>query len=232
MGTQRQDERHLAGRGGWLRAAVLGADDGIVSTASIMLGVTAAHAARGAVITAGVAGLVAGAMSMAAGEFVSVASQSDVEEADIEREIREQAANPEAEFQELVAIYRARGLSEATARTAVAEMTRVDPLGSHVRDELGLVAHLRARPAQAAVASAVAFAIGGLIPLIVLLLAPSEVRATAVVAAALMGLAALGVLGAVAGGAPRRRAAWRVLIGGAAAMAATALIGSLLGTAL
>jgi VIT1/CCC1 family predicted Fe2+/Mn2+ transporter len=168
---------------------------------------------------------------MAAGEYVSVASQRDVELADISREAQELAANPDAERRELVGIYRARGLSPATAEQVASEMTTADALGTHVRDELGLAEHLLARPVQAAGASAGAFTAGALIPLVVLMVATAGIRSAAIVGATLLALGGLGVLGAVVGGAPRARAATRVLIGGAVAMLATTLIGALVGAA-
>jgi VIT1/CCC1 family predicted Fe2+/Mn2+ transporter len=228
----RHGETHLSSRAGWLRASVLGADDGIVSTASLVLGVAAADGTRSAVLAAGVAGLVAGALSMAAGEYVSVASQRDVEEADVERERSELARQPEAELEELVRIYTGRGLTEETARRAARELTERDALTTHVRDELGLVPHLLARPWQAAGASAAAFSLGAIIPIVVLLIAPAAARTALVVVTALAALALLGTLGAAAGGAARRPAAARVLVGGAVAMAATWAIGSLVGAAL
>jgi len=227
--TKGHRERHLASRAGWLRAAVLGADDGIVSTASLLLGVAAAGASRAQLIAAGVAGLVAGAMSMGAGEYVSVASQRDVELADISRETRELAADPRAELQEMADIYVRRGLDRPTAEMVARQLTARDALAAHVRDELGLAPELLARPVQAAGASATAFSLGALLPLMALLIVPSSVRLAAIVVTSLVALALLGMLGAMAGGAPRRRAAIRVLVGGAAAMAATSIIGSLVG---
>lgn len=223
-------ERHLSSRAGWLRAAVLGADDGIVSTASLIIGVAASNASRAATLTAGLAGLVAGAMSMAAGEYVSVASQRDVERADMDKERAELAAAPEAEFEELVGIYEQRGVSPRLARQVTAELTSSGRVfEAHVRDELGLSEQHLAKPVQASLASALSFALGALIPLIALVLAASAWRVPLVASLSLAGLVGLGMLGAAAGGAPRARAAWRVLVGGALAMAITAAIGRLVG---
>ena len=222
-------ESHRSGRAGWLRAAVLGADDGIVSTASLVIGVAAAAASRDAVALAGVAGLVAGATSMAAGEYVSVSSQRDAEQADISRERRELAADPESEQAELAEVYVRRGLDRELAATVAERLMAVDPLGSHVRDELGLQPGALARPLQAAVVSAVSFAVGAAVPLALIVAAPIGVRipVTALAALALLGL--LGAVGARLGGARAGRAALRVTIGGGLAMALTALIGQLVG---
>lgn len=222
-------ERHRAGRAGWLRAAVLGADDGIVSVASLLVGVAAANASRGAVVTAGVAGLVAGAMSMAVGEYVSVSSQRDTERGDLARETVELATSPDAELDELTQIYLGRGLSAATARQVAVELTAGDALAAHVRDELGLTEALRARPLQAAGYSAVSFVAGALLPLVGLLLAPAGGRIVIVVGVALLALAGSGALAGVVGGASPVRGAVRVSVGGGLAMAATALIGWLAG---
>jgi VIT1/CCC1 family predicted Fe2+/Mn2+ transporter len=223
-------EVHRSGRAGWLRAAVLGADDGIVSTASLVIGVAAAAASRNAVLLAGVAGLVAGATSMAAGEYVSVSSQRDAEQADIARERRELAADPEFEQAELTEVYVKRGLDRALAATVAERLMAVDPLGSHVRDELGLQSGGLARPLQAAVVSAVSFAVGAALPLGLIVLAPIGVRVPVTALAALGLLALLGAVGARLGGAPAGRAALRVTVGGALAMGLTALIGQLVGT--
>ena len=224
-------ESHRSGRAGWLRAAVLGADDGIVSTASLVIGVAAAAASRDAVALAGVAGLVAGATSMAAGEYVSVSSQRDAEQADISRERRELAADPESEQAELTEVYVRRGLDRELAATVAERLMAVDPLGSHVRDELGLQPGALARPLQAAVVSASSFAVGAALPLVLIVAAPIGVRipVTALAALALLGL--LGAVGARLGGARAGRAALRVTIGGGLAMALTALIGQLVGAA-
>ncbi len=225
----RQRELHRGGRSGWLRAAVLGANDGIVSTASLVVGVAASGAAAGAVLVAGVAGLVAGAMSMAAGEYVSVRSQADTEHADIERERDELADDAAGELRELAAIYVGRGLAPALAQQVAVALTAHDALASHARDELGYTPALRARPVQAALFSATSFAFGAVVPLIVVLLAPAGAVTIAVAASALVALAALGALAAWIGGAPLLRGALRILLWGAAAMLATALVGALFG---
>jgi vacuolar iron transporter family protein len=224
-------QQHRSGRVGWLRAAVLGADDGIVSTASLMIGVAAAAAARSTVLVAGLAGLVAGAMSMAAGEYVSVSSQRDAERADITRERQQQQADPDLELAELTDIYVRRGLDEQLAGTVAATLMRADPLGAHLRDELGLTQQARARPVQAALVSAASFAAGAAVPLLALLLAPPAARIAAVTASALGVLGVLGAVGGRLGGAAAGRAAVRVTLGGGLAMAATALIGRLVGAA-
>ena len=222
-------ELHRSGRAGWLRAAVLGADDGIVSTASLVIGVAAAAASRGAVLLAGLAGLVAGATSMAAGEYVSVSTQRDAERADIRRERRELAADPEFERAELTEVYVRRGLDRELAATVAERLMAVDPLGSHVRDELGLQPGALARPLQAAVVSASSFAVGAALPLALIVLAPMGARIPVTALAALVLLALLGVVGARLGGAAAGRAALRVTAGGGLAMALTALIGQLVG---
>jgi vacuolar iron transporter family protein len=222
-------EAHRSGRAGWLRAAVLGADDGIVSTASLVIGVAAAAASRDAVLVAGVAGLVAGATSMAAGEYVSVSSQRDAEQADIARERRELAADPDLEQVELAEVYVRRGLDRPLAATVAERLMEADPLGSHVRDELGLQPGRLARPLQAAVVSAGSFAIGAALPLVLIVLAPVRVRILVTALGALGLLAVLGGVGARLGGARAGRAALRVTVGGALAMGLTALIGQLVG---
>jgi len=206
-------ELHRSGRAGWLRAAVLGADDGIVSTASLVIGVAAAAASRGAVLLAGLAGLVAGATSMAAGEYVSVSTQRDAERADIRRERRELAADPEFERAELTEVYVRRGLDRELAATVAERLMAVDPLGSHVRDELGLQPGALARPLQAAVVSALSFAVGAALPLALIVLAPMGARIPVTALAALVLLALLGVVGARLGGAAAGRAALRVTAG-------------------
>lgn len=221
-------ERHAAGRAQWLRAAVLGADDGIVSSASLMLGVLAAAGSRSAVLTAGIAGLVAGAGSMAAGEYVSVGSQRDAEQADLARELRELAADPQAELRELAAVYEQRGLPAPLAAEVAEHLTRTDALGSHARDELGLTEDRAARPVQAAVVSAASFAVGALVPILAFLLVTGA-PAAAVVVSAVLALLVLGAGGARLGGARPARAMLRVGLGGAAAMGVTALIGRLVG---
>jgi VIT1/CCC1 family predicted Fe2+/Mn2+ transporter len=214
---------------GWLRAAVLGANDGIVSTASLIVGVAAASAARGEVLIAGVAGLVAGAMSMAAGEYVSVSSQSDAERVDLARERRELADDPEFELGELSDIYVGRGVEPALARQVAQQMMAKDALGAHARDELGISADLRARPVQAAFASASAFATGAALPLLVVLVAPFGALSWAAPAASLFFLALLGGWSAHMAGARPWRPVARVVFWGAFAMAVTAAIGALFG---
>jgi VIT1/CCC1 family predicted Fe2+/Mn2+ transporter len=226
------EEAHFTQRIGWLRAAVLGANDGIVSTASLVVGVAAAEAARGQVVLAGVAGLVAGAMSMAAGEYVSVSSQADSEAADLRREEIELGRNPEKELDELARIYMGRGLDEATAFEVARQLSEHDALGAHARDELGLSDVHAARPIQAAVSSALAFAVGGALPLIVAILAPAPRLGRLVTGASLVSLAVLGGLAARAGGAGVTRGAVRVTLWGAVAMGLTALVGRLVGTTL
>ncbi|MBP6629739.1 MAG: VIT family protein [Kofleriaceae bacterium] len=223
-------ERHRAERIGWLRAAVLGANDGIVSTASLVVGVAAASADRGAVLTAGVAGLVAGAMSMAAGEYVSVRSQADTEEADLARERRELATDVEAEHDELTGIYVGRGLDPVLARQVAVQLMAHDALGAHARDELGIVDTQRARPVLAALTSAGTFAVGALVPLLVALVTPIRLAPVVVSAAALVLLAGLGGLAAGVGGASTVRGATRVALWGALAMGLTYAVGALFGT--
>ena len=224
-------ERHRAGRNGWLRAAVLGANDGILSTASLLVGVAAAEASRSQLWIAGLAGLVAGAMSMGAGEYVSVSSQADSENADLERERRELAADVEGEHRELAAIYVSRGVEPALARQVAGQLMEHDALEAHARDELGLMPALRARPIQAALASASSFATGALLPLITVLLAPLESAPVIVSVTALVFLAALGAVAARAGGASSLKGALRVTLWGAAAMIATAALGTAFGVA-
>lgn len=226
----RHPERHLVARIGWLRAAVLGANDGLVSTASLVVGVAAAEASRGSVLIAGVAGLVAGAMSMAAGEYVSVSSQSDTEKADLARETAELADNPEAEINELAAIYAARGVEPALSRQVAVQLMARDALGAHARDELGISDFTTARPIQAALTSALTFALGAAPPLVVVLVAPMANLMVWVSLVALVGLMGLGALGAMAGGANVTRSVLRVAFWGAIAMAATAGIGRMFGT--
>ncbi|HRW47427.1 MAG TPA: VIT family protein [Caldilinea sp.] len=223
-------EEHRTERIGWLRAAVLGANDGIVSTASLVVGVAAASTGRTEVLIAGVAGLVAGAMSMAAGEYVSVSSQEDTEKADLARERDELATQPQAELDELTGIYVQRGLDEGLARQVAEQLTAKDALGAHARDELGISAVMTARPVQAALASAATFAVGAALPMLVVLLAPVETLVYTVSLTSLVFLAGLGMLAARAGGAPMVKAALRVTFWGALAMLLTALIGKLFGT--
>lgn len=224
--------QHRLHRVGWLRAAVLGANDGLVSTASLVLGVAAAEVARGDVITAGVAGLVAGALSMAAGEYVSVSAQSDAERADVAMEAQQIARHEVAERAELAAIYVERGLTPALAEQVAAQLMAHDALGAHARDELGLSEVAQARPVRGAAASGAAFAVGASMPLGALALSPDGAVAVTVGVASLACLAALGAAGARAGGAPIGRAVLRVVGWGGLAMAATAGVGAALGVAL
>lgn len=224
-------ENHLIERIGWLRAAVLGANDGLISTSSLIVGVAAATASSHEILVAGVAGLVAGAMSMAAGEYVSVSSQADTEKADMARERHELATQPEAELAELAAIYEQRGLSPDLARQVAEQMMAKDAFGAHARDELGLTSHVMARPVQAAFTSAVTFATGAALPLIVALIVPAGTAAWTVSIACLIGLAVLGAIGARTGGASIWKPTARVVFWGAVAMASTAVIGSLVGRA-
>jgi VIT1/CCC1 family predicted Fe2+/Mn2+ transporter len=223
---------HLSGRSGWLRAAVLGANDGILSTAALIIGVSAGGADKVAILLAGVAGLVAGAMSMAAGEYVSVSSQADVERADIAREKAELKRNPEGELAELRQIYQDRGLDRGLAQIVAERLTEADALGAHLRDEIGLSDLSPPRPLQAALVSAATFALGAAVPLVVGVASPEEIVTWTVGGATLACLAALGALGAHAGGAPKGRAALRVVFWGVMAMAATGLIGRVVGMAL
>ncbi len=227
----RQGERHRSDRIGWLRAAVLGANDGIVSTASLVVGVAAAEATPHAVLVAGVAGLVAGALSMAAGEYVSVSSQADTERADLNLERRELAAEPRAEEDELAGIYERRGLDAALARTVAQQLMARDALGAHARDELGLTAELAARPLQAALASAATFSVGAAVPILTIVVVPASALVLVVSIVSLLCLVALGALAARAGGASATTGALRVAFWGALAMAATAGVGRLFGTA-
>lgn len=222
-------ERHLISRIGWLRAAVLGANDGIVSTASLIVGVAAASASRGEILTAGVAGLVAGAMSMAAGEYVSVSSQSDTEQADLARERRELADDPEFELAELAAIYVNRGLDPTLAKQVAQQLTAKDALAAHARDELGISEIVAARPVQAALTSAATFAAGAALPLLVVLAAPGNIVIWATAIASLVFLTLLGAVSAKTGGAGAWKAAVRVTFWGAMAMAVTAWVGALFG---
>jgi len=222
-------EVHRTHRIGWLRAAVLGANDGIVSTASLVIGVAATSAGRTEVLVAGMAGLVAGAMSMAAGEYVSVSSQADTEQADIAREQAELRDDPQRELAELSRIYQDRGLTAELANEVAAQLTAADALGTHARDELGISETTTARPVQAAVTSAATFAIGAALPLIAAAFATGRAQIATVAVTALAFLAALGIIGARAGGAPPTAAALRVTFWGALAMTVTAAIGSLFG---
>lgn len=223
-------ERHRTERIGWLRAAVLGANDGIVSTASLVVGVAAAHATSHDILVAGVAGLVAGAMSMAAGEYVSVSSQADTEQADLSRERKELTADQSTELAELTAIYVKRGLDPSLAKQVAEQLTARDALGAHARDELGISDSLSARPIQAALASAGTFATGAALPLLTVVIIPGAYLIPCVAGSSLMFLAILGGLAALAGGASATRGAVRVTFWGALAMALSAGIGSLFGT--
>ena len=224
-------ERHRTQNIGWLRAAVLGANDGIVSTASLVIGVATSNATHSGVLVAGVAGLVAGAMSMAAGEYVSVSSQSDTERADIERERTELATDEYNERKELAAIYVERGLDLALANQVAEQLMAKDALAAHSREELGISETISARPIQAAITSALTFAVGAVLPLIVLVIAPATKLVPAVAATSLFSLALLGGLAAYTGGAPIVKGIFRVTFWGALAMAITAGIGAWFGTA-
>jgi VIT1/CCC1 family predicted Fe2+/Mn2+ transporter len=228
----RHRERHHSARIGWLRAAVLGADDGIVSTASLLIGVAAAGAPKGQILVAGIAGLVAGAMSMAAGEYVSVSSQADSDEADLARERRELATDRASERAELAGIYVKRGVQPALAQQVADQLMAHDALGAHARDELGISDRQRPRPMQAALASAAAFSLGAAMPLLVALLAPAGLLAALLTTTSLACLAILGWLAARAGGARTTRAALRVTFWGALAMALTYAAGALFGAVL
>ena len=225
----RHTEKHRTHRTGWLRAAVLGANDGIVSTASLVLGVASAGAGSRSILIAGVAGLVAGAMSMAAGEYVSVSSQADTERADLAKESDELATSPKYEQAELTAIYVKRGLTEELASTVATQLMQHDALGAHAREELGISDTLAARPVQAAFASAGTFAIGAVLPLLIVALFPGSALLWAVSGSSLLFLALLGSLAAVAGGAPVIAGALRVTFWGALAMALTTGVGALFG---
>jgi len=222
-------ERHRSERIGWLRAAVLGANDGIVSTASLVVGVAAAEATRQDVLVAGVAGLVAGALSMAAGEYVSVSSQADTEKADLTRERHELATEPQAEEDELTGIYVRRGLEPDLARTVARQLTAKGALAAHARDELGLTDELAARPLQAALASAATFAVGAGVPIVTILLAPATALVLAVSIVSLLCLVALGAVAARIGGAPMLVGAARVTMWGVLAMLVTAAVGRAFG---
>jgi len=224
-------ERHQMRRIGWLRAAVLGANDGIVSTASLIVGVAAAASSRSDILLAGTAGLVAGAMSMAAGEYVSVSSQSDTEQADLAREKKELRADPAAEEDELAGIYIRRGLDKELAHSVARELMAKDALAAHAQDELGILEITSARPVQAAMASALTFSVGAALPLLAVVISPVAYITATVAASSLIYLAVLGAIGAKAGGAPALKPAIRVTFWGALAMAVTAGIGTLIGKA-
>jgi VIT1/CCC1 family predicted Fe2+/Mn2+ transporter len=227
----RHSERHRTHRTGWLRAAVLGANDGIVSTASLILGVAAAGADTQAILVSGAAGLMAGAMSMAAGEYVSVSSQADTEQSDLARERQELAEHPEHEHEELASIYQERGLDRDLALRVASQLMQHDALAAHGRDELGISAALAARPIQAALASAGTFAVGAALPLLMVLLLPSATRMAGLAGSSLVFLALLGFLSARAGGAAALKSVVRVTFWGALAMAITAAVGALFGVA-
>lgn len=222
-------ERHNIERIGWLRAAVLGANDGIVSTASLVVGVAAAAATKSDILLAGFAGLAAGALSMAAGEYVSVSSQSDTEKADLARETRELETQPKFELNELTQIYVGRGLDASLARQVAEQLMARDALAAHARDELSISSVTAARPLQAAAASAVTFSIGAALPLLAVLLSSQRQTAWSVVLSSMAFLGLLGVLGARAGGAPMRKSVFRVVVWGALAMAVTAGVGAIFG---
>lgn len=224
-------ERHRTAHIGWLRAAVLGANDGLISTASLVVGVAAAETGRAAVLVAGMAGLVAGAMSMAAGEYVSVSSQADTERADLARERRELATQPEAEHAELTGLYVERGLSPELAARVATELSARDALSAHAREELGITAITSARPLQAAFASAASFAVGAILPVAIAAFVSEALVARVITGSTLALLALLGAVAAKIGGAPRGRAALRVAFWGALAMGASALVGRLFGAA-
>lgn len=226
----RHHERHRTAHIGWLRASVLGANDGLISTASLMVGVAAAGTGRSDILVAGVAGLVAGSMSMAAGEYVSVSSQADTEQADLARERHELATAPDAEKAELIGIYEARGLTPDLAKQVADQLMAKDALTAHARDELGLYEATAARPLQAALASAASFAVGAALPVVVAAVAPAAVLTHMVTASALVLLTVLGAVAARVGGAPMGRGAFRVAFWGALAMAASAGVGRLFGT--
>ncbi len=227
--AKRHRESHGGERAGWLRAAVLGADDGIVSTASLIVGVAASNVPHGHIVIAGIAGLVAGAMSMAAGEYVSVHSQADREQSDLDRERRELAMDSEGEHRELAAIYERRGVEPALASQVAAQLMAHDALGAHARDELGISARSKARPLQAALASAASFSVGAALPLLVAALGPRAFLIPLVSAASLVFLAMLGAASAKAAGAPMAPGAARVAFWGALAMIVTAVVGHLVG---
>ncbi|MFD1252565.1 VIT family protein [Devosia equisanguinis] len=222
-------EMHMVHRIGWLRAAVLGANDGLVSTSSLVVGVASAGSNHQAILIAGLAGLVAGAMSMAAGEYVSVSSQSDAEQADLARERAELRDDPEGELDELTGIYEARGLDRTLARQVAEQLTSKDALAAHARDELGISETIATRPVQAALVSALTFATGAILPILVAVFSPPALVVWLVAASTLVGLAILGGLGASAGGARLVRGALRVTFWGAFAMAVTAAIGAVFG---
>ncbi len=226
------NEIHRAHRIGWLRASVLGANDGVVSVSSLVVGVAAGGASESNILLTGIAGLVAGALSMAAGEYISVQSQADTENADLNRERHELAEEPEKELDELKSIYMSLGLDESLAQQVAIKLTAGDALAAHARDELGITEELRARPIQASLASAAAFAVGAVIPILSAIVAPAELIGTVTTATTLLTLTALGSLAAYVGGASIVRGALRVTFWGALAMGVTALVGKFMGTSL
>jgi len=232
MTTPHPEEMHRSHRAGWLRATVLGVNDGVVSTASIMLGVLAAKASNTAILTTGFSALAAGALSMAVGEYVSVSSQKDSEREDLAIERRSLEKNQDAELAELAAIYEGRGLQPKLAREVAVQLHEHDAIAAHARDELGIDQENLARPVQAAVASAGAFSVGALVPIVAAVIAPSQANAMAIVATSMIMLAVSGAVGAFIGGGHKLRAAARVFLGGGAAMAITALVGHLAGAQL
>ena len=227
----RHSEGHYGHRVGWLRASVLGANDGIISIAALLLGVAAADSSRNAILTAGMAGLVAGAVSMALGEYVSVSSQRDSERSDIEKETWELANQADHELEELTAIYQAKGLEHALAQEVATQLTEHDALAAHLREELGISTNQLARPAQAAWSSALAFSIGGALPVTAAAAASASLRTPMVIGVALLALIGLGYVGARAGGAPPGRSIMRVVVGGAVAMGVTMAVGWAIGAA-
>jgi VIT1/CCC1 family predicted Fe2+/Mn2+ transporter len=226
------EEQHLSGRAGWLRAAVLGADDGVVSVSSLMMGVAASAGSKETILIAAVAGLVAGAMSMAVGEYVSVSAQRDAEQADVERERTELERQPRVELNELATIYVKRGLDKELAIRVAEQLSTRDRLGAHLRDELGIDQASLARPMQAAWISAASFASFASVPIVALLVTPAASRIPAIATVSLISLAGLGAFGGHLGGAPIGPAAWRVTVGGALAMAVTAAVGRIFGVAM
>jgi len=229
--TLTHPEQHTSHRVGWLRAGVLGANDGIVSTSSLLLGVAAANTTRAVLITTGIAALAAGSTAMAVGEYVSVSSQRDAEQADIARERQELATQPSQELDELTTIYQHKGLRPELAREVAIELSKGDPLAVHAAEELGITNDTLARPLQAAGTSAASFALGALVPIVAILAVPHSARLIVTAIVALIALGILGAVGARLGGAPMRQATLRMVIGGAGAMAITAAIGHLVGSA-
>jgi vacuolar iron transporter family protein len=226
IASKNHHEQHRTNRVGWLRASVLGANDGILSTSSLIVGVAAAHSSQGSVLIAGIAGLMAGTMSMAAGEYVSVSSQSDTEQADLVRERKELNEDNENEHKELAEIYVGRGLDPVLAKEVADQLMAKDALGAHARDELGISVNFIARPVQAALASAISFFTGGVLPLFMVLITPQSRLIPIVFGTTLVFLAGLGALAAITGGAPIWRASLRVMFWGALAMGLTAIVGS------